>query len=381
MSEQRGNALAAIIIVIVAIIIIAGVFLFGFGVGQFSLWDTGERTAETREVSGFKNVSLEGFGNIHIEQGSEEGLEVEAGDKLMDNIIAEVNGDTLEIRYKRMWFLGWLALTSDEAPDFRLKAKDLDKISVSGSGKVSAQELITGSLLIEISGSGEVDMSAEANNIESKISGAGEFNMSGKTDSQEVEISGAGKYLAEGLACDYSDIEISGSGRADVVAKEELRVKISGSGEVNYWGNPAVDQEISGSGKIERRGDAPAEGMDEKAAATAGGVLDDLRAVTGLAFTSASPEEIDWRAQDDQAVRLAGEAAEIGGVGQDEAESIENYFNNNGFAADISNEADGPTGGISGFRKDNIVCLVEKDFEGTDPSELDVKVECALLSE
>jgi hypothetical protein len=44
--------------------------------------------------------------------------------------------------------------------------------------------------------------------------------------------------------------DISGSGNADMLATELLKVNTSGSGDVFYKGSPTLDINISGSGEV-----------------------------------------------------------------------------------------------------------------------------------
>ena len=48
------------------------------------------------------------------------------------------------------------------------------------------------------------------------------------------------------------DVDISGSGYAEVSASVKLDVSVSGSGDIKYKGNPALNQAISGSGSVQK---------------------------------------------------------------------------------------------------------------------------------
>ena len=82
-----------------------------------------------KNVNGVKQVSLEGIGNIVLQQGNQESLRIEAEDNIMPHIQSKVEGDKLTITYD----------TNTPAPTkdvtYYLTVKDLNSISISGAGK------------------------------------------------------------------------------------------------------------------------------------------------------------------------------------------------------------------------------------------------------
>lgn len=114
----------------------------------------------------------------------------------------------------------------------KLETSFLD-IDISGSGNITAEELICGTLRTNVSGSSD-------------------FFVTGKASSVDSRISGSGKVMATELIADTVSCLVSGSGDFFVTAQKYLNVSISGSGSVKYKGNPQIDQSISGSGKISR---------------------------------------------------------------------------------------------------------------------------------
>ncbi len=136
--------------------------------------------------------------------------------------------------------------------NYYIKLKEISDIKISGSGTVAAKDIKTENMNITISGSGKIDLDIDAKTLKSKVSGSGDFNMSEKADSQEIDISGSGKYLAKNIQSKRAVAEISGSGKIEINAEEELNINISGNGSVFYAGNPKITQKISGYGKIEQ---------------------------------------------------------------------------------------------------------------------------------
>ena len=91
--------------------------------------------------------------------------------------------------------------------------------------------------------------------VKVNISGTGTIVLSGQADVQTVIIDGAGNYQTEDLQTNTSVIKINGLGNATVWAMESLDITINGGGTVNYYGSPNVTQDITGLGNVNNRGD------------------------------------------------------------------------------------------------------------------------------
>jgi hypothetical protein len=90
-----------------------------------------------------------------------------------------------------------------------------------------------------------------------EVSGAGEGQLAGRVEQLRVTVSGKGKIGAEQLRAGKALVAISGVGNATVWAVDSLGVEISGAGHVDYWGQPAIRKSISGFGSVDARGEKP----------------------------------------------------------------------------------------------------------------------------
>ena len=207
---------------------------------------SGNVISEDRDVSGFSKVSVSGSGNLHIEQGDEESLTIEAEDNILPLIIAKVSGNTLKIGFKP-----GTRTSTIKSIELYLKVKDLDSISASGSGNIDCLGLTADNLIIKTSGSRNVDMSnLEVNSIDLNSSGSGNITLAGITDSQNIKTSGSIKYFGEGLESKSCVINSSGSGELIVSVSDDLNINASGSIRITYIGSPSITQKTSGSASI-----------------------------------------------------------------------------------------------------------------------------------
>jgi len=189
---------------------------------------SGKAATETRSVSGFSSVELEGSGELQVEQNGTESLTITADDNILQYLTSDVSGGRLKLSMKNGSYSTLTPVV------YKLTVKSLKGIALSGSGSINGKALATDSMKIELSGSGEI-------------------TTAGSTDHMEVVISGSGNVHGEGFKSKVARVEIDGSGSATVAASERLDVNINGSGNVEYIGDPMVSTNNHGSGSVNKR--------------------------------------------------------------------------------------------------------------------------------
>ncbi|HCI57702.1 MAG TPA: hypothetical protein DFH96_02890 [Bacteroidetes bacterium] len=135
-----------------------------------------------------------------------------------------------------------------------VRSPDLQKINISGSGSISAEDTMElHDLNIDISGSGKVKMNyVKAKNIEANMRGSGKIILGGSAQSLNANLAGSGKIITHKLNVDRAEVNVSGSGTASVWVSDSLTANIAGSGNLYYVSSPrTINQAIAGSGKIE----------------------------------------------------------------------------------------------------------------------------------
>lgn len=215
---------------------------------------TGEVISETRDVSGFNQVRLNGAGRLIITQGSSESLEIQAEDNIINELTSEVSDNTLILGLEeRPWRK---QLIPTKVIIYNLTVTDLSDITFNGAGDLEVSALETTSLNVVINGAGQIKIEdLMANDVSVSIAGTGSITISGQVATQTVSIEGAGNYQAGDLQTRSTEIKIAGLGNGTVWAVETLDVTIDGGGSVNYYGSPNVTQEINGVGNINNRGE------------------------------------------------------------------------------------------------------------------------------
>jgi len=188
---------------------------------------SGTVVTESREVSGFNEIVLNGSGDVVVTVDGTESLTIEAEDNIMPLLTTEISNGRLELGAES-------SISPTEGITYTISAAAMNGVTVSGSGEVTVSGI-------------------DEESFEVKISGSGNVEPSGTTGDLAVTVSGSGNYRGEALVAASGEVKVSGSGNALVKVTDVLDVTISGSGNVDYIGDPDVSSSVSGSGNVDQR--------------------------------------------------------------------------------------------------------------------------------
>jgi hypothetical protein len=231
-----------------AILIISASMMFTSCMASLGCIDgSGNIKTEERNVGDFDKVVLSGNADIYIEQGTTQSVKVETDDNLMQYVTTRINGKTLIVETKEN--------ICTKKLNIHIVATKFEGAKIKGSGNIIGKgTLKTDKAAFVIDGSGDVDLSIEADAVKSEINGSGDIKIEGSVRFSEAEIKGSGDLKLSGLKTAKTEIKIFGSGDASIDVSSELSVEIFGSGDVVYTGNPSkVDQNVFGSGSIHKK--------------------------------------------------------------------------------------------------------------------------------
>lgn len=195
-------------------------------------------------VSPFDGIELQLSASVSIRQGPTQRITVEGSSDVIDRLDLRVRNGILFIDLDR-------CIRNLRDLRFFITIPSITYLSIAGSGEIVSENfLLVDDIELFISGSGDMDLGLEADEVFASISGAGTILLEGVANDTDLEISGSGDYLTFGLETLTSSVRIRGSGSAEVLVREALFVNISGSGDVLYRGLPILDVNISGSGAV-----------------------------------------------------------------------------------------------------------------------------------
>ncbi|HYQ59008.1 MAG TPA: head GIN domain-containing protein [Draconibacterium sp.] len=206
---------------------------------------------ETRDVSSFSEISLRVSATLHLTQGGEQNIRVVAEQSALEELITEVNGNKLIIRFPSMnIFHGNF---NPGKVEIYVTVPDISALGVSGSGDIFAKKLDARIIDLAVSGSGNIEINdLKSDKVKGAISGSGNISIDGKevADELNVTISGSGSFKASGFEANTINVSTAGSGNCNVRSNGSIKARIAGSGSVYYKGNPSVDASVAGSGRV-----------------------------------------------------------------------------------------------------------------------------------
>jgi len=127
-------------------------------------------------------------------------------------------------------------------------------MEMAGSGRIFANEhpLKIEECSIRMAGSGNVHLAGTIEEAKIGMAGSSKVFLAGTIQESKIEIAGSGNVKALGCEIKNLLVQIAGSGSVEVKVTDKLDVKIAGSGNVKFKGNPTVSTDIAGSGKVKK---------------------------------------------------------------------------------------------------------------------------------
>lgn len=179
------------------------------------------------DVNSFHSIGLGINATIYLTQGSQQSVEIEAQQNIIDNLELEVENGSWNIKGKKR-------IKEYKDVVIHITVPTVKALSIGGSGKIVGKNEFKSLEELKIS-----------------IGGSGEVSLAGSASTTSISIAGSGKVDVRQLGSSSSKVSIAGSGDAFVDVKEKLTVSIAGSGSVYYAGKPSVKTSVAGSGKVE----------------------------------------------------------------------------------------------------------------------------------
>ena len=243
-----------------------------------------EISEEDRTIPDFESISSAGSFDVYYTQGEETSVKVVCESNLIPYIETAVFNNNLNIRTAIH-----TSIYNHHPIEVYVTSPSVNRILLSGSGKIETDSVSSQKLSLEVSGSGNIYSNFYGGHFSSIISGSGSMYLSCLCDTVEtlvsgsghidlvtgdclstsVTISGSGKAILSGssnyasyqivgsgkiLAYDFpvstADVLISGSGNVYITVSDYLNAILSGSGNIHYKGRPVINFNASSSGNL-----------------------------------------------------------------------------------------------------------------------------------
>ena len=186
---------------------------------------SGVAATEDRTGDDFHAVSVGGTGDVNITVGEEKSVVVTFDDNLIDMVETEVVNGELKITTTGSY-------RTSLGLDIQVTVPNLDAVTVSGVGDLTATNVSGPSMKVNISGVGEATINGEVEELDVTVSGTGDANL-------------------KDLIAKKVKVSASGTGDAVVYASESVDANASGTADIMVHGKPAdIKQSSSGVSDI-----------------------------------------------------------------------------------------------------------------------------------
>lgn len=191
-----------------------------------SVQGSGVARVQTREVDDFQSINLSGQGQVEVQIGSPQSLEITFDDNLLELVETKVVDGQLTISTRESY-------NSQLPLLIKITMPSIERAGLSGIGSMTLDGL-------------------DGQRLEVRVSGVGQLKASGKVQELLVRLSGTGDADLEELVAESADVTVSGVGNAKIHATQQVNATASGVGGVLIFGNPPeVQSKASGVGTIE----------------------------------------------------------------------------------------------------------------------------------
>jgi hypothetical protein len=217
----------------------------GFDRGE----DAGPTVSRNYQVGGFQQIEVAGPYDVEVRTGSNPSVAATGSEKLLEQTVVEVKGDSLSIHPAEQ--KGWFQLGRHNGKaSFVVTVPELRGATIAGSGGIKVDRVTGDSFAGTIAGSGGLELaSTEVQSLKLTIGGSGNAKAgTGKVKSADYEIAGSGGIDAGGVKAEQAKVSISGSGSVKANASGTADVSIMGSGDVDVTGGAKCSVSKAGSG-------------------------------------------------------------------------------------------------------------------------------------
>lgn len=207
--------------------------------------------AERRySITDFDRVEVDGPYQVTLTTGTSSSARATGSTAALDRISLEVTGQTLRVRSNASAWGGYPGAVP-ELPSVTLTTRDLQAVTINGSGKIAVDKAKGLKLTVSVVGSGQASIgTVEADNLFVSMLGSGQISLGGKARTLRAEVHGAANLDAGGLTASDAQLFADSAGDTKLSVSHAVTIQASGTGDVNVGGAPACTVKNSGSGQV-----------------------------------------------------------------------------------------------------------------------------------
>ena len=236
------------------LLLLAALFTLLTGAAQGTqelITGNGNKVKQQKAITAYQSLRISGpFEVILMSDEHNNMLSLEGSENIVNILEVKNINDTLYIGLPK-----GLNFRAHKNNKVKIKVPyytSLNNIYLKGSGTVNSKAALRNNVKVQLEGSGYIDLRLFNASSEAYVLGSGNIILKGTVQDFKCKVIGSGNIEAERLECANVDIDLSGSGKADIVCNKTIKGKISGSGNVVIAGHPK-EQDLKRQGTGEFR--------------------------------------------------------------------------------------------------------------------------------
>ncbi|NOU38717.1 MAG: DUF2807 domain-containing protein [Ferruginibacter sp.] len=207
----------------------------------------GDIIKETRTVGTYDKIHLDMNADVVLVKSNFKDIDIEAESNIIKKVITKIVNNELIITTENNTLL--IPKTKTKLTLF---VPNISQLNVTSSGKIySIDTFLCTNLILNLDGSGEIDVRANVANLLSvDKDGSGKIIVSGNTQLANYKQDGSGCLAAFSMKSNVTNAVKNGSGKIETTTISNLNAVINGSGNIYYKGNPLIVKNKNGSGNL-----------------------------------------------------------------------------------------------------------------------------------
>lgn len=217
---------------------------------------------DVMNIVDFHSISVNSAYTVYVKQSNKEEVRVEAEKEIYELTEITVEEGVLHINIKKDDSQTsksiWQKIDNIKLlPTLKVyvSIKDVQKLSVNGSGKlITENSIASDKLSLLVAGKGSMEVDIKSDQVDAKLIGPGNLSIKGYAGTMNIENSGAGNIDAFDFEVQNVTANLYGLGSMKINVSDKLDAKIYGSGNMLVKGaTKEIVKKEYGSGMVERK--------------------------------------------------------------------------------------------------------------------------------
>lgn len=192
--------------------------------------------------SDFSRIKVSAGLELHLTQGNNTKIVVEADENLHDIIITEVVNGTLKVYPdKSIW--------RAKATKIYVTFKSIESLTAtSGSDMYSENEIIADDLTVSATSGADINIRVKAKNVQTKATSGADLKIGGTTENHTTKATSGASIKAYGLRSKNVTAAATSGADIHVYASEKINARATSSADIDFSGHPKKVSKASTSG-------------------------------------------------------------------------------------------------------------------------------------